>query len=180
MHNILKRKQTPFVLLIKNSKKAVAVLGFLLFSSFGSHEVYISSLQMELIPQTAELQLILQVFTDDLEQVLQNRSETSLVLDPDSEAIDPLIINYIEEVLQLSSGLKPIELHYLGKEYKNDLTLIYLETTLADEVQTLQMNYQLFLEEIPTQQNIVHYKRKHYRKSFLFDQRSKKIDLPLF
>ena len=180
MHKILKRKQTLLHLLIKNSKKAFAVIGFLLFSSFGSHDVYISSLQIELIPETDELQLILQVFTDDLESVLQNRAVQSLVLDPDSQDIDSLLVNYTKEVLELSSGLHPIRLNYLGKEYKNDLTLIYFDTTLADEVETIQMDYKLFLKEIPTQQNIVHYKRESYRKSYLFDTRSQKIDLQLF
>ncbi len=37
-----------------------------LFTSFDVHEVYISSLQMEWKQQSGEIQLTLQLFTDDL------------------------------------------------------------------------------------------------------------------
>ena len=53
-----------------------------LFTSFDVHEVYISSLQMELKQQSGEIQLTLQLFTDDLETVLQSRIDSRIQLDP--------------------------------------------------------------------------------------------------
>ena len=70
-----------------------------LFTSFDVHEVYISSLQMEWKQQSGEIQLTLQLFTDDLETVLQSRTDSRIQLDPDNQSVDSLLVLYLNEVL---------------------------------------------------------------------------------
>ena len=155
-------------------KKIGLLFVMLLTMGFTLHDVYISSMKMELIPTSGELQLTLQVFTDDLELVLQSQSGEEIQLNPDRQATNSLIANYLQSVLKFSAAKTPISLEYLGKEYRDDLTLIYMQAKLADEMSELELTHQLFLSELPTQQNLVHFKSDSYRKSFLFDARMQK------
>ena len=54
-------------------KKIGLLFIMLLTMGFTLHDVYISSMKMELIHTSGELKLTLKVFTDDLELVLQSQ-----------------------------------------------------------------------------------------------------------
>ena len=71
-------------------KKIGLLFIMLLTMGFTLHDVYISSMKMELIPTSGELQLTLQVFTDDLELVLQSQSGEEIQLNPDRQATNSL------------------------------------------------------------------------------------------
>ena len=160
--------------------KAIGLLFVMLIAvGFTIHDVYISSMKMELIPATGELQLTLQVFTDDLESVLQSQSGEQIQLNPDRQVRDSLIASYLHSVLKLSIANTPIFLEYLGKEYRDDLTLLYMQAQRVDELSKMKLTHQLFLSELPTQQNLVHFKNNSYRKSFLFDAQRQKSTIKM-
>ena len=139
--------------------------------SYLNHEVYISSMEMVIQGPDRDVQITLRVFTDDLEAVLQNRSTPILQLDPDhaAEEVDALVAVYLEEVIQIKSPLEQVALHFLGKEYRDDLTLLYLEGQIKPTTRQITLSHRLFLDALPTQQNVVHIKQSNQRKSFLFD-----------
>lgn len=154
--------------------KYVALALFLgLCYSFVRHEVYVSSTELVITEPQREIQLTVRVFTDDLEQVLQTRYEATVLLDPDKNGavIDSLLANYLQEAIQMQTASGSIALRFLGKEYRDDLSMLYLEGQLETGQETFDLEHRLFLKEIPSQQNIVHLKHNNDRKSFLYDKR---------
>lgn len=148
-----------------------------LFTSFDVHEVYISSLQMEWKQQSGEIQLTLQLFTDDLETVLQSRTDSRIQLDPDNQSVDSLLVLYLNEVLTLSYFNIPIPISYLGKKYQDDLSRIFISVPLPEAAEKVDMEYQLFLKQFPSQQNVVHFKNGSYLKSYLFDRQNRRYSI---
>ena len=55
-------------------------------------------------------------------------------MNPDRQATNSLIAAYLKSVLKFSAAKTPISLEYLGKEHRDDLTLIYMQAKLADEM----------------------------------------------
>lgn len=154
-------------------KKWLFCLCMVLSLSFVKHDVYLSSMEIVVKPPQKDLQITLRVFTDDLELVLQNQFDSSLHLNPDSAAltIDSLAASYLATVIKIKAANRPVILKLLGKEYRDDLTLLYLEGNLDPSINEFQLTHRLFLDALPTQQNVVHCKQGSQRKSFLFDKR---------
>lgn len=138
------------------------------FVSMARHDFYVSNLQME-VKSGGQLQLILRVFTDDLEMVLQQRFKNTAPLNSHSKKQDSLLMAYLKDVLVLKHENTSITIEFLGKEIDNDITRLFLEGQMSEMHPQLTLHHRLFLDEIPNQQNLVHIRQDSYRKSYLFD-----------
>ena len=146
----------------------IGFFALVFFVSMSRHDFYVSNLQME-VKSDGQLQLILRVFTDDLEMVLQQRFKDMAPLNSHSKEQDSLLMTYLEDVLVLEHENAVIPLEFLGKEIDNDITRLFLEGQMSEIHPQLTLHHRLFLEEIPNQQNLVHIRQDSYRKSYLFD-----------
>ena len=157
----------------KSIKNYLLCLGIGLGLAFTKHDVYLSSMEIVVQPPDRDLQITLRVFTDDLELVLQQQHDLELKLNPDhsASAVDSIAAIYLARVIQLKSRDSLVTLNFLGKEYRDDLTLLYWEGQLDATTTDLQLTHRLFLDALPTQQNVVHFKQAGQRKSYLFDKR---------
>jgi hypothetical protein len=80
------------------------------------HKFYVSTTTIEFKMDTKSLQITSQLFTDDIESIVQNINE-GLSLDPDSdqEVINQLISNYFKQTLKFTSEGCVIDYVFLGK-----------------------------------------------------------------
>ena len=159
-------------------KIGVALL-FLFFLE-GSHKFHVSTSVIEYKKEEKTLQITSQIFIDDLELVLK-KDDPSLRLAPDNrkELIDSLVNQYFEEKIKMQSNSKPLKLNYLGREYKNDIAVNYIEIDLQDTLEKIEIENKLLLEFFDDQKNIIHFKHKQTRKSFLLHKNNSYIRLDL-
>ena len=132
------------------------------------HKFYVSTTNVEYKPIENTLQVITQLFIDDVELLLQQTDRT-IRLDPDSNSqqIDRLLEFHLNKELQIRTNNSILEMHFLGKEYKEDILVCYIEIPLSEAIQNLKIRNSMLFDLYEDQQNIVHFKSKNFRKSFL-------------
>jgi hypothetical protein len=99
-----------------------AILSSLSWLEEVPHKFYVSTTLIEFNSQANTLEIVSQVFTDDLEVILTSK-DPQLTLDPDSDQtrVDELIADYFKQALQVSVKESRLDQVFLGKEYKNDI-----------------------------------------------------------
>ena len=114
-------------------------------------------------------------------ELVLKKDDPSLRLAPDNrkELIDSLVNQYFEEKIKIQSNSKPLKLNYLGREYKNDIAVNYIEIDLQDTLEKIEIENKLLLEFFDDQKNIIHFKHKQTRKSFLLHKNNSYIRLDL-
>lgn len=158
----------------------------LIFSFYGlnhsadEHKFYVSTTTIEFKAESKTLQIISQLFTDDIESIIRQQDD-KIRLDPDSDedAINQLIADYFKQTLVFTSRGKPVEYVFLGKEYKNDIIKCFIELELKEVPSHLELINTLLLSSFEEQQNIVHFKNLGQRKSYLLHQNKQRILLSL-
>lgn len=145
----------------------------LYFSDLDAHKFYLSTTEIEYKKELKTFQIMTQLFIDDLELLLQQQ-EKSLRLFPDSNTknSDSLIKFHLKKEFQLIINGEPQKISYLGKEYKNDIVVCYLELFLDKTPSTIEIKNNMFFDLFDSQQNIIHYRNKASRKSFLLHSKS--------
>lgn len=133
-----------------------------------AHKFYVSTMTMEYKAEKNALQITTQLFIDDVELLLQQK-DSSTKLDPDSNSveIDRLLELEFKKALQIHIDQKQVKYVFLGREYKNDVIQCYLEVELLNPMQSLKVRNKMLFNLFYEQQNIIHFKNKDFRKSFL-------------
>ena len=70
----------------------------------------------------------------------------------------------------MTSNDNEIQYEYLGFEKRNDQINLYLQVKSSNVVDELSIQNKILYESFSTQKNIVLYRHKKYRKSFIQDQ----------
>ncbi len=142
----------------------------LALSSFTAiHKFYVSVTEIEYNPKEESLQIISRIFIDDLENVLQKRFDKNIKLGLASEtpkATDHLE-KYFEAKFEVSVDGKPVKLNYLGKEYEDDMILLYVEVPNVKSFRKIQIKNTVLMDLFPEQKNLVHVEHKGKVKSLI-------------
>jgi len=145
---------------------------FLLFTSSTSHKFYVSTTNVEYVKEKQALQLITKIFVDDLEQVLQERYSSSIVLNPKKET--EVDVNYLKKYvlqkLKITINDKPVELNYIGKEYDIDIINMYFEVENISELKSIEIENKILFDKFPEQQNIIHLTTPDTKKNMILDK----------
>ena len=143
-------------------------LTLITISCFALHKFYVSTTSIKYIPEDRSLQITVQVFTDDFEFTLQKKS-SGIKLNPDNkvELVDSLIKKYFIKNLVFKSKDSILQFDYLGKIYRNDLLVAYLEILLDSTITNFDVKNTLLFDFTDDQKNILHFRSRGRRKSFL-------------
>ena len=133
-------------------------------SATPAHKFYVSITKIEYVKEKSSLQIITKIFTDDIEDALQQRYNSSISLDTKKETAeaDEDLKNYILQKINIKVNGKPVKLDYIGKEYDADMLVAYIEVKDVKELKTIEM--------FPEQQNIIHLKTPKSRRSLILDR----------
>ena len=109
---------------MKFFKTTLVLILFPILISSISHKFYVSTTNVEYVPEMQTIQIISKIFVEDLEQVLQERYSPLIVLNPKKETKADInyLKKYVNQKLKISVNNKPVELIYIGKE----LSLIHI------------------------------------------------------
>ena len=106
-----------------------------------------------------EYELLIKVFTDDLEKAVSSfhKNNVEIYTEREHKYADSLIISYLNRSLDLSSDVSQIPLTYIGREYKkSEFFMTYLYFTFpASDFNKLNIRSSLFTEVYDNQLNIV-------------------------
>ncbi|PWH11589.1 hypothetical protein DEJ39_04700 [Bacteroidetes bacterium SCGC AAA795-G10] len=145
------------------------------------HKFYVSTTTIEFREEKNIIQITCQLFIDDVEKSL-NRYQEGIKLAPDSnkQGIDKLLKKSLKKSILISIDGETTDLIYIGREYKNDILQCYFEANAPASSQNLSIENRTFFDLFEDQQNIIHYKNKSIRKSFLLYSENDSTTFSLF
>ncbi len=164
-------------MLTRFSKYLVILLVPLLMAA-SLHKFYVSVTNMQYDEADQAFQITTRIFIDDLEELLKTRYEIDSRLGTDKEdpQAGPLIEKYLATKILIKINGELHTFKYLGKEYKDDLIICYLELSGVDmdSVSSIEVENNLLTELFEEQQNVVHIKIGTEKKSFILVRENNK------
>jgi len=132
-------------------------VAFILFTA--AHPIHVSVTDVEFVKEKKELQVIVRIFTDDLEK--QIRAETSKpnldILNPGNDLTsDQLFSDYLNRHLTFRVNRKEKEFDYLGYQEETGAILSYLLISDIDQLSELEVRNDILLATYDDQVNLVH------------------------
>ncbi|MFY0631207.1 MAG: hypothetical protein JXR05_12555 [Flavobacteriaceae bacterium] len=157
-------------------KKVFLFLIVLPLLSFTTHKYYLSLTQIEYNKEAKSLQVIINVFMDDIETALNADYEIDLQLTTKKELkdSDAYFEKYLREKLNFTVNKNKTSFKYLGKEYEGDLVYFYLEINDVTNLTSLELSNKLLLKHFEDQQNVVKMKVGKKRRSKILNMKNDK------
>lgn len=157
---------------MKYFKFLILVFVFPMLSAVPVHKFYVSITKIEYVKEKKSLQIITKIFTDDIEDALQQRFDPSISLDTKKEtkAADEDLKNYILQKINIKVNGKSVKLDYIGKEYDTDMVMAYIEVKDVNDLKTIEIENKILMEMFSEQQNIIHLKTPSNRRSLILDR----------
>jgi hypothetical protein len=122
---------------------------------------------MDYNEETQTLQVVMNVFTDDLELAIERSHENQ------HEQTDSLVADYLLDHIHYENGSRNVNFKYIGFEYDYDICYLYLE---SDPFAVYNKNYyisvNMFFEVYDDQENVVDLHVKKCEESFIFTRYS--------
>ncbi len=148
-------------------------LGVFLTSGI-DHDLHLSKMDLKYDTEDKALQIVINVFVDDLEAALLERGSDNLKILTEKEAVetDSLILDYFYDMLDLEIDGETVNLTFIGKESSEDFMAAwcYLEVSELDDIQHLSLSNRVLLDLFEDQRNVVTIKKDRKRvASFIFD-----------
>ena len=143
----------------------------LMTASKADHKFYVSTTNIEYVPQKQSIQIITKIFIDDIEDVLQKRYDPSISIATTKEKEKDVAYmkQYILQKLKISVNGKPATLHYIGREYDIDVVNAYIEITGVKQLNSIEVKNEVLMDLFEEQQNIIHIRTPETRRSFILD-----------
>jgi len=159
-------------------KKSLLILLLPLVAFTVAHKFYVSVTNVGYSEKDAAIQITTRIFIDDLEAVLKERYgvELKLASENESEKATEFIEKYLRAKFLVTINDEEKEYRLLGKKYDNDLVIFYIEIAETDleKVQSIGIQNEILTDLYEEQQNILHFKIKDKKKSFVLVRDSNK------
>ena len=141
----------------------------ILFLIFVVHKYYVSTTLIDLDEESNYFEITIKTFYDDLETELKL---SNIDYDIQYDQINKLYEDYLLAKFILTSNDNEIKYEYLGFEKRNDQINLYLQVESSNVFDELSIQNKILYESFSTQKNIVLYRNKKSRKSFIQDQKN--------
>ena len=124
-----------------------------------NHDFHMSKCEMNYDVEDQAIEIILQIFTDDLEESIAKETSAELKLHTDHEhvASDSLVNAYLQSHLQVTADNQQLQWEYIGKENTEDLSasVIYLEIIGIDRPEEIVISNDILMELFDDQRNML-------------------------
>ena len=156
--------------------KKIAIL-FLLFTlAFSSHKYYLSLTQIEYNKDQDSLEVIINVFMDDIEFAINKEYSVDLRLTTKQELedVDSYFQKYLRKNLRFLVNKELVNYNFIGKEYEGDLVYFYLEVNVSNSPVSLEVYNTILVTYFEQQQNIIKFKNGSERQSKILSKNTNK------
>lgn len=156
--------------------KSLLLLFIIPLLSFAPHKYYLSLTDIQFNEDKKSLEIIINVFMDDIEFALNQDHKINLQLTTSQELenSDQYFEKYLKDKLHFKLQDQELSFTYLGKEYEGDLVYFYLEIPDVSAPQPLEVHNQILLQHFEDQQNVVKLKVGKKRKSEILNKKNDK------
>ncbi|SNR16157.1 DUF6702 family protein [Tenacibaculum jejuense] len=157
-------------------KKILFLLIGVSFLSFIDHKYYIALTEIEHNKESESVQMIMNVFVDDIEDAINKDYDADLQLNTKLEAknTDQLFFKYLNEHFKILINNKAYSYNFIGKEYDGDIVYFYLEIDNIIEVKSIEVKNDVLTQHFPDQQNLIKSKINGERKSLFLTKKNDK------
>ncbi len=157
-------------------KKIFILLFILPLFSFSVHKYYISLTEIEYKEKTQSVQMIMNVFIDDIENAINKDYNVDLQLTTKDELkkVDELFFNYLQKHYKVKINDTNKTYRFIGKEYDGDIVYFYLEIENITNIKTIEIQNDVLINHFPEQQNLIKTSIKKARKSLFLDKKNDK------
>lgn len=156
---------------MKHIKKGLIVLLLPLFAFITAHKFYVSVTNVGYSEKDDALQITTRIFIDDLEAVLLERYDfqSKLATENESELADEYLEKYLRKKFQVQINGENRTYDLIGRKYDNDVCIFYIEVPEVNypTVKSIEIQNEILTDLFDEQQNIVHFKIKGKKKSFV-------------
>ena len=124
-------------------------------SVISAHQFLISTTEIQFKPEEQRAEITIQVFTHDIDLLLENANFKTIDLgtDKESDAIDIFLANYLSD----NFIIQEYRWNYLGKEVGDDYTAFFLEIENFSLSPKISILNSLFMDLYTKQRNIVNF-----------------------
>lgn len=138
----------------------IRVLLTCLFIASSTHDIHYSKSTIDYNEETSTLQIVINVFTDDLEFAIERTREgldLEIGADNQHESTDSLVADYVLDKLTYTNSSEDVGFEYIGLEYDYDICYLYLESEAFDlnDLDKHYLSVQIFQEIYADQDNAV-------------------------
>lgn len=156
--------------------KKIACFFLLISLAFTTHKYYLSLTQIEYNKNQKSLEVIINVFMDDIELAINKEYAIDLNLTTKDELKDADVYfhNYLTKNLTFTIDNDIVTHNYIGKEYEGDLVYFYLEIAVKENPKSLEVFNTILLTYFEQQQNIVKFKNDSKRQSKILSKNTNK------
>ena len=139
--------------------------------SFSAHKYYLSLTQINFSSKSKSVQIIINVFMDDIETALNKDYDIDLQLTTEKELKenDVYFEKYLNEKLHFKVNTIDKKFNYIGKEYEGELVYFYLEIENINAVDQITISNKILVKHFPKQENLIKSKVGKVNKSVLLD-----------
>lgn len=157
-------------------KKSLLLLLVIPLLSFTAHKYYLSLTQIKFKEEAKSIQIIINVFMDDIETALNKDYDIDLQLTTKKELPnnDVYFEKYLKSKLQFKIDNTAKDFSYIGKEYEGDLVYFYLEIENISKVSIIEITNKILMKHFPEQQNLIKSKVGKQHKSVLLTKDNSK------
>lgn len=154
--------------------KYLSILLLVPLFAFTMHKYYISLCEVEYVEEDQSVQIILGLFIDDIEVILNKEHPKKLNLGTDIE--DQNSDEYYETYLNkhfkviINKELNPYQ--FIGKQYDDDIVRFYLEIENIKQLKSIEILNTCLIKDFEDQQNIIKIKINKLHKTFYLDKKN--------
>lgn len=124
-----------------------------------AHPIHVSVTEIEYDPKDEALEIMMRIFTDDLELTLRTAFDkpTFDVMRSDSkDALDEMMDKYLQLHFRITLDGATKTLNYLGHELDGDAFVFFVEVANVKPWKTIEVMNDVIMETYDDQSNIVH------------------------
>ena len=150
-------------------KKSILVFSVLIMISLwaNAHKFYTSLTQVEYNMGTRSAEVIMNMYTDDLEIAVSHKFNRK-VKSSDKDFIN-LCYQYLDTKFQMKDSKNHLlKNEYVGLEFKGDMASVYLEIKLSQGLNEMHLKQVTLLDTYSEQTNIVNIKNGKNKTSLIF------------
>ncbi|MBX7242741.1 MAG: hypothetical protein K1X92_13445 [Bacteroidia bacterium] len=151
----------------------------LLLAAFmtSAHPFYMSITQIDYRPDSRSLEISTKIFTEDLENAIENTSgkKIKLFTAQESKDADALISGYLKNNFSISVNEQPVSWKFIGKQKEDDAVWIYLEAENVSKINTCSITNTVLTEKFDSQNNIIHLNASGQKKSYILSRNSPSV-----
>tara|TARA_R110000868_G_scaffold30589_5_gene112948 strand:- start:6018 stop:6524 length:507 start_codon:yes stop_codon:yes gene_type:complete len=159
-------------------KKSFLILLLPLMAFTVVHKFYVTVTNIAYSEKEDAIQITSRIFIDDLEKTFKERYDVNarMATSEELESVDTYIEKYLKSKFVVYFDGKPQTYTFIGKKYDNDVVVCYLELPNVNlpKLKSILVTNEILTDMFEEQQNVVHFKFKGKKKSFVLTRENNK------